>query len=92
MHQSSLRIMCGIYSTSGYRLFPLFIEECQLRCFSCLEILRILNKLIETELHMTALEGLCLSGPFAHEAFGSRLSATLANFVPPGRAADVLIK
>ena len=33
MHQSSLRIMCGIYSTSGYRLFPLFIEESQLAVF-----------------------------------------------------------
>lgn len=41
---------------------------------------------------MAALEGLCLRGPFTYEVFGSGLRTTLANFVPPCRAADVLIK
>ena len=63
-----------------------------MRCLSCHESLRILNKLVEAELDVAALEGLSLRGPFVHEVFGSGLSATLADFVPPRGTTDVLVK
>lgn len=48
--------------------------------------------LIEPELKVVVLEGPRLLGPVTDEFVGSRLCAELADFIPPSRAAHVLVE